>query len=298
MENREAQSLLRIGRLKLVLVLTLAYLGVQVIGGILTGSLALIADAGHMFTDAAAIALSLFAINFTRKPPTPERTYGFFRLEILAALANSIILILISGYILYEAYIRIIEPPQIQSVPVIVVAGVGLVVNFVSMKLLRHPLSRELTGEENLNMKGAYMEVLSDTLGSVGVIVAGIVMLTTGFYLADALVSIGIAIFILPRTWSLMRKSIHILIQGVPSEISHADIKSAILGINGVTGVFDLHIWTITSGMHTLTAHVIVLDLEKSQSILRQINSILEKKFNINHMTIQIETYHQESGLV
>jgi len=290
--NREAQSLLRIGRLKFVLALTLAYLGVQVIGGLLTGSLALIADAGHMLTDAAGIALSVFAINFSRKSATPQRTYGFYRLEILAAFANSIILILISGYILYEAYTRIIEPPEIQGVPVIVVASVGLVVNFVSMKLLRHPTSREVTDEENLNVKGAYMEVLSDTLGSVGVIIAAIVMLTTGFYLADPLVSIGIAIFILPRTWSLMRKSIHILIQAVPSEISHAEIKTAILGINGVTGVFDLHIWTITSGMHTVTAHVVIIDLSKSQSILKQINSILEKKFNINHSTIQIETYH------
>ncbi len=298
MENREAQSLLRIGRLKFVLALTLAYLGVQVIGGLLTGSLALIADAGHMLTDAAGIALSVFAINFSRKSATPQRTYGFYRLEILAAFANSIILILISGYIIYEAYTRIIEPPEIQGVPVIVVASVGLIVNFVSMKLLRHPTSREVTDEENLNVKGAYMEVLSDTLGSVGVIIAAIVMLTTGFYLADPLVSIGIAIFILPRTWSLMRKSIHILIQAVPSEISHAEIKTAILGINGVTGVFDLHIWTITSGMHTVTAHVVIIDLSKSQSILKQINSILEKKFNINHSTIQIETYHQESGFV
>lgn len=295
MESRKTQALHRIGKLKIVISLTASYLAVQVIAGLLTGSLALIADAGHMLTDVVGLTLSLLAISFSRRPATPQKTYGFYRMEILASLANSVILVLISTYILYEAYTRSMEPLQIQSFPMIIVATVGLGVNFVSMKLLRHTHGIE-DDQENLNMKGAYLEVLSDTLGSIGVIGAGVVILTTGFYLADPLVSIGLALFILPRTWSLMKKSVHILMQGVPSGVSHEEVKKAILQVKGVTGVFDLHIWTITSGMNTLSAHVVILDPTKSQTILKEINSILEKRFKINDMTIQIETYHPQEG--
>jgi cobalt-zinc-cadmium efflux system protein len=150
--------------------------------------------------------------------------------------------------------------------------------------------------QESLNVKAVYLETLSDAIGAAGVIIAGIVMLTTKFYLADPLISIGLALFMLPRTWSIIKKAIHILMEGSPSNISHEEIKEAILQIKGVTGVFELHIWSITSGMHALSAHVVIIDTNKSQTILQEINSTLEKKFGITHATIQIEKYHSESG--
>ena len=273
-------------RLKLVLLLISSYIAVEVIGGLLTGSLALIADAGHMLTDAGGLALALFAINFSTKPATPQRTYGFYRIEILAALANGAVLILVSIYIIYDAYGRIIEPPEIQSIPMISIAAIGLAVNLVGMKLLKGH------AKENLNMEGAYLEVLKDTLGSVSIILVGVIIFTTKFYLADPIISVGLAFYILPRTWSLMKKSINILMEGVPMNISYEEVKKAILQIKGVTGVFDMHIWTITSGMDAITAHVVVSDPSKSQTILKEISSILEKRFKITHTTIQIETYH------
>lgn len=276
----------QINKLKIVLLLILSYIVVEVISGLLTGSLALIADAGHMLTDAGGLTLALFAINFSSKPATPQRTYGFYRIEILAALANSAVLILVSVYIIYDAYERIIEPPQIKGTALIIVGTIGLVVNLVGMSILKSHAN------ENLNIEGAYLEVLKDTLGSVGVIVVGVITSISEFYLVDPIISIGLAFYMLPRIWSLMKKSINILMEGVPINISYEEVKRAILQIKGVTGVFDIHIWTITSGMDAITAHVVVSDPSKSQIILKEISSMLEKRFKITHTTIQIETYH------
>jgi cobalt-zinc-cadmium efflux system protein len=286
MDMQEELSLQRISKLKIVLLLTSSFIAVEVISGFLTGSLALIADAGHMLTDVGGIALALFAINFSRKPATPQRTYGFYRMEILAALANSSLLILVSAYILYEGYGRIIEPPEIQSIPMIAVAAIGLAVNLVGMKLLKGH------AKENLNMEGYYLEVFKDTLGSIGVVVGGVIIFSTEFYLVDPIISICLALVIIPRIWSIMKRSINILMEGVPVDISYEEVKKAILKIKGVTGVFDILIWTITSGMDAITAHVVVSDPSKSQTILKEISSILEKRFKITHTTIQIETYH------
>lgn len=276
----------QINKLKIVLLLISSYIVVEVISGLLTGSLALIADAGHMLTDAGGLTLALFAINFSSKPATPQRTYGFYRIEILAALANSAVLILVSVYIIYDAYERIIEPPQIKGTALIIVGTIGLVVNLVGMKILKGHAN------ENLNIEGAYLEVLKDTLGSVGVVVVGVITSISEFYLVDPIISIGLAFYMLPRIWSLMKKSINILMEGVPINISYEEVKKAILQIKGVTGVFDIHIWTITSGMDAITAHVVVSDPSKSQIILKEISSMLEKRFKITHTTIQIETYH------
>lgn len=259
-----------------------------------------------MLADVAGLALVLFAINYGRKPATLQHTYGFYRVEILAALLNGVVLILISVYILYEAYLRIFEPPEIQGLPMIIVAAIGLGVNFTGMRLLgsnghSHGGSQvdnvhvdTAKEHEDLNVKSAYLEVLNDTLGAAGVIAAGVIILTTRFYLADPLISIGLALFIIPRTWSLMKKSIHILMEGVPANISPEEVKNSILEIKGVTGVFDLHIWTITSGINAVSGHVVVIDRSRSQTVLQDINVILEKKFKINHATIQIESYHSE----
>jgi cobalt-zinc-cadmium efflux system protein len=276
----------QISKLKLVLLLISSYIIVEFISGLLTGSLALIADAGHMLADAGGLTLALFAINFSSKPATPQRTYGFYRIEILAALANSAVLILVSIYIIYDAYERIIEPPQIKGTALLIVGTIGLVVNLVGMYILKGHVS------ESLNIEGAYLEVLKDTLGSVGVVVVGVIISISEFYLIDPIISVGLAFYILPRTWSLMKKSINILMEGVPINISYDEVKKAILQIKGVTGIFDIHIWTITSGMDAITAHVVVSDPSKSQIILKEISSMLEKRFKITHTTIQIETYH------
>ena len=301
-------SLQRARRLKIVLSLSSSYFAISIITVLTTGSLALLSEAGHVLADIGGIALALFAIIYTRKPATPQRSYGFYRMEILASFVNSVILALLSIYILYEAFGRIFEPPQIQSFPIIIVAAIGLVMNFIGMLLLNNSVhhhyhahtdndaNKQKDQEEILNFKAVYLEVLSDTIGAAGVIAAGMIMLTTKFYLADPIISIVLALFMIPRTWSIMKKAIHILMEGSPSNVPHDKVKEAILGIKGVTGIFELHIWTITSGMNSLSAHVVIIDTNKAQAILQEINAILEKEFKITHSTIQIETYHQEES--
>ncbi|MGH9929540.1 MAG: cation diffusion facilitator family transporter [Pyrinomonadaceae bacterium] len=209
-------------RLEIVLALTTAYLVAEVVGGFLTHSLALLADAGHMFTDVAGLGLALFAIRFAERPATPERTYGYYRIEILAALVNAIALIGISLYILYEAFERFRNPPEIQSGPMLAVASGGFIVNLAGIYLLR------AASKESLNMKGAYFEVLSDMLTSIGVIVAGVIMLTTGWYYADPIISAGIGLFILPRTWMLLRDAVGVLLEGTPADVNVASLREAI----------------------------------------------------------------------
>lgn len=277
-------------RLKIVLIITSTFIVVEIFAGVFSRSLALISDAGHMFTDAAGIGFSLFAISFASKRLiTPEKTYGFYRLEILAALTNGLITLLLSIYIIYEAYNRLFFRPQeeIHSITLIAVAIIGLIINLVGMKILHNH------EKDNLNMEGAYLEVLKDALGSCAVIASGVIILLTNYYFVDAIISIGLAVFIWPRTWSLLKRSIHILLEGVPPNISYESIKKSILEIKGVTGIFDLHIWKITSGFDALTTHVTVYDIGRSQTILKEIQAMLEKKYNITHTTIQIETYHE-----
>jgi cobalt-zinc-cadmium efflux system protein len=303
--TRGELPLQRAHRLRIVLSLSSSYFAISIITVITTGSLALLSEAGHILADIGGIALALFAINYTRKPATPQRSYGFYRLEILASFVNSVILALLSVYVLYEAFRRIFEPPEIQSFPIIIVAAIGLALNFIGMILLNNlghhhthndDTDKQKEQEEILNVKAVYLEILSDTIGAAGVIVAGIIMLTTKFYLVDPIISIILALFMIPRTWSIMKKAIHILMEGSPSNIPHEKVKEAILGIKGVTGIFELHIWTITSGMNSLSAHVVIIDTSKSQVILQEINAVLEKQFKIAHSTIQIETYHQEES--
>jgi cobalt-zinc-cadmium efflux system protein len=301
-------SLQRARRLKIVLSLSSSYFAISIITVLATGSLALLSEAGHVLADMGGIALALFAIIYTRKPATPQRSYGFYRMEILASFVNSVVLALLSVYILYEAFGRIFQPPQIQSFPIIIVAAIGLVLNFIGMLLLNNSVhhhyhahtdnnaNKQKDQEEILNFKAVYLEVLSDTIGAAGVIAAGTIMLTTKFYLADPIISIVLALFMIPRTWSIMKRAIHILMEGSPSNVPHDKVKEAILGIKGVTGIFELHIWTITSGMNSLSAHVVIIDTNKAQAILQEINAILEKEFKITHSTIQIETYHQEES--
>jgi cobalt-zinc-cadmium efflux system protein len=300
--------------IKLVLILTSSYFVIQIIAGVKIGSLAVISDAGHMLIDVAGLVMALLAISFTQKPATPTRTYGFYRGEILASLLNSIFLILLSVFILIEGFQRIIHPAPVSGLPMIIVASIGLAINLVGVRVLgRTRVNRkrlqqdyerdyynkvkEQVAEENLNVHGAYLEVFADSIGSAGVIVAGIIIYISGFYLADPLISIGIVALIIPRTWLLLKKAIHILIEGTPIHLGHEEIKNSILNVRGVTGVFDLHIWTISSGIHALSAHVVIMDNKKSSDILQEINSILEKGYDITHATIQIESYHESSNI-
>ncbi|MBB5647076.1 cation diffusion facilitator family transporter [Pedobacter cryoconitis] len=274
------------GRLKIVLGFTLLYLIVEVIGGIMTKSLALLADAGHMLTDVGGLALALVAINYAERKATTERTYGYYRAEILAALANAVVLIGISIYILYEAYLRFLDPPKVESKEMIAVAAVGLVVNIAGMLVLRK------SSGESLNMKGAYFEVLSDMLTSIGVIAAGIIMLTTGWYYADPLLSAGIGLFILPRTWILLKESIGILLEGTPKDVNMAELRSSILLVEGVADLHDLHVWVLTSGVNAMTAHVVLKEGAGGKQVLSALQKHIKENFKISHTTLQLE----ESG--
>ncbi|MGH9942317.1 MAG: cation diffusion facilitator family transporter [Pyrinomonadaceae bacterium] len=270
-------------RLGIVLGLTSLYLVAEIVGGLLTGSLALLADAGHMLTDVAGLALALLAIRFAEKPATPERTYGYYRVEILAALTNAVVLIGISFYILYEAYERFRNPPEVSSAAMLLVALVGLVINVIGVFILR------AGSQESLNMKGAYFEVLSDLLTSVGVIIAGLVMLTTGWYYADPLISAGIGIFILPRTWMLLRDAVGILLEGTPSDINLAAVREEIRSVPGVGGVHDLHVWSLTSGVNALSVHAVLADGAAHEDVLVAVQKRVTTQFKIAHATIQVE---------
>jgi cobalt-zinc-cadmium efflux system protein len=271
------------GRLRLALWLVSIFVVAEVAGAMLTRSLALLADAGHMLTDAGALALSLIAIRFSERPATPEKTYGYHRLEILAALINAVLLILISFYILIEAWSRLHNPPQVLGGPMLVIAIAALGVNLISMRLLAHG------SHESLNVRGAYLEALSDMLVSIGVIAAAIIIAFTGWYLADPIISAAIGLFILPRTWILLKEAVHVLMEGTPSHLNLVSLRQSIEKVHGVKEVHDLHVWTITSGVDAMSAHVTVEDAAQGDRILGELQKLLKENFRVDHTTIQLE---------
>ena len=271
------------GRLAVVFVLTLVYLAVEVVAGLLTNSLALLADAGHMLTDAAGIGLALFAVWLARRPPDPKRTYGYYRAEILAALVNAVVLVGVSIYVLYEAYVRFRAPPAVNGGPVAVVAAIGLLVNGVGVVLLHRGSG------ESLNMKGAYYEVLSDALTSVGVLIAGVVIWLTHWWWVDPLVSAGIGLFILPRTLTLLKEAVDVLLEGTPAEIDPEAVRTALAAVPGVTAVHDLHLWTITTGVNAASVHVVLGDAAALGEVLTAVHECLAHQFPIHHATVQAE---------
>lgn len=271
------------GRLKWALGLTATYMTAEVVGGLVTGSLALLADAAHMMTDVGGLALALLAIRFAAREATPQRTYGYLRMEVLSALTNAVVLLLLTVYILYEAYQRFLAPPEVLSGPMLVVAAIGLVVNLISMRLLAGGSS------ESLNIKGAYFEVLSDMLGSIGVIVAALLMMWKGWALADPIIGAGIGLFIVPRTWTLLKQVTHILMEGTPANVDLAVLERKLLEIAGVTAVHDLHVWTVTSGFDAMSGHVVVADMSRGREALREARQVMKDSFGIDHVTIQIE---------
>jgi cobalt-zinc-cadmium efflux system protein len=269
--------------LALTLTITASYCLVELAGGILTNSLALLSDAGHMFTDVAALAISLFATRLSQRPPTANRTFGYHRGEILAAFVNGLALWLIVGLIFNEAYQRLWDPPTVRGVGMIVIAAVGLLVNIVSLQVLRHSQA------ESLNVRAAFIHVVGDALGSIGALLAGGLILAWGWYIADPLVSVGIGVLILYSSWGIVRDSVDILMQGTPREMQLEDIEHCLRAINGVREVHDLHVWTLTSGRYLLSVHLVVSQDDATRPVIDAAQTRLRERFGIGHTTVQVD---------
>jgi len=272
------------GRVSLVLGLTVAFLFVQVVVATRTSSLSLLADAAHMLVDAGALSLTLFAIWFAGRPATATKTYGYHRVEILAALANGVVLCLLAGGILWRSWERLWGPAPVPGWPLIATAAVGLAVNLVAAALLHAGAT------ESLNLRSAYLEVLADAVTSGAVIVAGVVILLTGFTIADPLAAIAIGALILPRTIALMSQAVNVLLEGVPPHLDVVEIERAMGGVAGVQRVHDLHVWTLTSGREAMSAHVVVDPGTPGDRVLQDLHVVLHARFGIDHTTIQVET--------
>lgn len=272
--------------LRIALVITASFMIVEVVGGLITNSLALLADAGHMLTDVAALALSLFAIWLAKRPATPARSYGFLRAEVLAALVNAATLVVMSIFIFIEAFERVGEPPEVDSVPMLAVAVAGLGANAASAWVL----SRGGGHEHNLNTRGAFLHVIGDMLGSVGAIVAALVMMATGWYLADPILSTVIGLLILRSAWLLLRESVDVLLEATPRGIETSDVRAALSEVDGVCGVHDLHIWTVTSGLESMSAHVQVTDTRAWNEVCVDLTDRMRERFGIAHVTLQPES--------
>ncbi|NML51516.1 cation transporter [Streptomyces sp. R302] len=274
-------------RLRIALGITLSVMVVEIIGGLVADSLALIADAAHMATDAIGLAMALLAIHFANRPPSGNRTFGFARAEILAALANCLLLLGVGGYVLYEAVQRFMEPAETKGGLAIAFAVVGLVANVISLSLL-------MRGQkESLNVRGAYLEVLADALGSVTVIISAAIILATGWQYADPIASLVIGLMIVPRTVKLLRETLDVLLEAAPKGVDMAEVRAHILALPGVEDVHDLHAWTITSGMPVLSAHVVVdagaLDSVGHEKMLHDLQGCLGDHFDVEHCTFQLE---------
>jgi cobalt-zinc-cadmium efflux system protein len=281
--HRETATFHSRRQLGAVLVLTGSVMLVEAAGAWWTGSLALAADAGHMLTDVGAVGLALFAAWIAARPPTPAKTYGYFRVEILAALVNALVLLVVAGWILFEAWERFQSPREILGGPMLVIGALGLVANLISARLLHRGAGA------SLNVRAVYLEVVSDALASVGVVIAAVVVTLGGWTPIDPLVSAGIALFIVPRTWRLLTQAVNILLEGVPSHLRLEEVEDAMRDVIGVRRVHDLHVWTLTSGREAMSAHVVVDDPGQSDRLLDELHAVLHARFGIDHTTIQIE---------
>ena len=269
-------------KLTIALILTTTFLVIEFIAGIITQSLALLSDAAHMFTDAAALAIALAAIKIAKRPADNKRTFGYQRFEILAALFNASMLFFVAMYILYEAYQRFTQPPEIQSIGMLVVASIGLVINLISMKILMS------SATESLNMKGAYLEVLSDALGSLGVIIGAVIIYFTNWYWVDTIIAVAIGFWVLPRTWILLKQSINILLEGVPEEVDIEKLRNDLLALQGVESIHQLKVWAITSKNIHLTVHLFAPNADRKQ-LHYAAAEMLSHEHGIAEVTLQIE---------
>ena len=267
--------------------LTSVFLVAEVIGGLITNSLALLSDAAHMGTDVIALAISLFAVRMSRKPPDAKRTYGFARMEAIGALVNGGMLFLVAGYILWEAVGRFRQPPDVASTGMLVIAALGLVVNLISMRLLK------AGSGDSLNVKGAYLEVWADMLGSVGVIGGAIIIMMTGWTLADPIIAVLIGLWVLPRTWTLLRAAGGVLMQSVPAGMDLDKVRDMMLAHPGIAKVHDLHVWALGSKEPILTAHVLLANEDADADAVRNaMATMLHERFDIDHATLQVERRH------
>jgi len=265
------------------LVITGGFLLIEAAGAVWTGSLALAADAGHMLTDVGGLALALFATWIAARPPTPAKTYGYYRVEILAATVNALLLLAVAGLILFEASRRLRAPREVLGGPMLAIALAGLAANLAAAWLLRGD------ARESLNVRAAYLEVLGDALSSLGVVVAAFVVMLTGITLVDPLVSALIALFIVPRTWRLLRQAVNVLLEGTPAHLDLGEIEDAMIRIPGVRRVHDLHVWTLTSGREAMSAHAVIDDVRQSERLLETLHAVLHARFGIDHTTIQLD---------
>ncbi|MEZ7006748.1 cation diffusion facilitator family transporter [Streptomyces sp. SCSIO 75703] len=275
------------GRLRVALGITLSVMVVEIVGGMVADSLALVADAAHMATDALGLGMALLAIHFAARPPSDRRTFGYARAEILAALANCLLLLGVGGYVLYEAIDRFITPAETAGELTVIFGAVGLVANMISLSLL-------MKGQkESLNVRGAFLEVAADALGSVAVIVSALVILATGWQPADPIASLVIGLMIVPRTLRLLRETLDVLLESAPKGVDMAEVRAHILALDGVEDVHDLHAWTITSGMPVLSAHVVVsgdvLNAIGHEKMLHELQGCLGDHFDVEHCTFQLE---------
>ncbi|MFJ8941744.1 cation diffusion facilitator family transporter [Streptomyces sp. NPDC102395] len=275
------------GRLRVALSITLTVMVVQVVGGLLADSLALIVDAAHMATDALGLGMALLAIHFAGRPPSESRTFGLARAEILAALANCLLLLGVGGYVLYEAVERFLTPASTEGGLMLAFGAIGLLANSVSLTLLMRGQA------ESVNVRGAFLEVAADALGSVAVMVSAAVILTTGWQAADPIASLVIGVMIVPRTVKLLRETLDVLLEAAPKDVDMAQVRAHILELEGVEDVHDLHAWTITSGMPVLSAHVVVrsdwLDASGHEKMLHELQGCLGDHFDLEHCTFQLE---------
>jgi cobalt-zinc-cadmium efflux system protein len=277
-------------RLLVVLSLTTAYLLAEVAGGLLTGSLALLADAGHMLADVFGLSMSLAALRMAARPATPRRTFGFHRAEILAAVANAVLLLGIAGFILVEAWSRFSAPSEIAGLPMLFVAIGGLIVNVIGFKVLHG------TAEDSLNLRGAFLEVVADLLGSAGAIVAALTIALTGWYQADPLVSVLIALFIVPRAWGLLRTGLDVLLEATPAHLDLGEVVATMARVPGVSAVHDVHAWTIASGYVAMSAHV-QANGRPSADVLHELQTLLREDLHVDHVTLQVESSdHADDG--
>ncbi|WP_328437331.1 cation diffusion facilitator family transporter [Streptomyces sp. NBC_00444] len=277
------------GRLRVALSITLGVMVVEIVGGIVADSLALVADAAHMATDALGLGMALLAIHFSSRPATGKRTFGYARAEILAALANCLLLLGVGGYVLFEAIQRFFTPAGTEGGPMIVFGLIGLVANLVSLTLL-------MRGQkESLNVRGAFLEVAADALGSVAVLISAAVILTTGWQAADPIASLVIGLMIVPRTMKLLRETLDVLLESAPKDVDMAEVRAHILALDGVEDVHDLHAWTITSGMPVLSVHVVVrsdvLNAIGHEKMLHELQGCLGDHFDVEHCTFQLEPH-------
>ncbi|MEV0256911.1 cation diffusion facilitator family transporter [Streptomyces sp. NPDC050732] len=275
------------GRLRTALCITITVMLAQIVGGIVADSLALVADATHMATDAVGLGMALLAIHFANRPPTENRTFGYARAEILAALANCLLLLGVGGYVLFEAVERFITPAETEGGLALYFGVFGLVANVVSLSLL-------MRGQkDSLNVRGAFLEVVADTLGSVTVIVASVVIMLTGWQAADPIASLVIGFMIVPRTVKLLKETLNVLLESAPEDVDMAEVRAHLLGLPGVEEVHDLHAWTITSGMPVLSAHIVVssdtLDSIGHEKMLHELQGCLGDHFDVEHCTFQLE---------